>query len=863
MSSNPTTLLVRLWRLAALGLAAWMLHRQAAPPIQSEHPIGLSTALAFFPSATTLVPQAEGALLAKDADDGALGLLVTTSPAADGVLGYAGPSNLLVALDKTNKIVGIQILESADTPEHVEALRQNPAFAKSLLGWNPATAPPPPVQGLAGATLTGLAMVEGVAQRLGGKLGSLRFPEPVTLPEVIALFASATTTTPDIPRQGWLHVQNAKGKTLGYILRTSPAADGILGYAGPSECLVAVAPDRETLLAVRLRKSYDTEEYVERMSAEDDYLKSLTRWKLAQWPTLDFAAEKIEGVAGATMTSYAVAEGLRERFRQDAASRSRHFWDKWGTKDFALLGVLVGALFLAFSRWRGERRVRMAWQAVVVGCLGVWLGQFVSLGLLAGWARHGLPWGQAAPLMLFAGVALLVPWAGRRQVYCHHVCAHGAAQEWLGRLPLPKWTLPVAWHRVLRLAPGLLLGSVFLVALWAPRLALGNFEPFDAWILGFAALPPAILAIIGLLGSLFVPMAYCKYGCPTGALLDFVRSTSSLEKFTIKDAAAALLLAFGAFLVLKPAAAIPAAEASVALHPQELRGAAFGTTWSLKLRGAPGDLSAVRAAVSTELERIEATLSHWRADSATSRFNASRSLDPQPVPEELVRLVQFAQRLSHATNGAYDLTVAPLVNAWGYGPSGEPATAPDNTEVHRLLQAVGWQKVQPGEDGRTLRKTHPNVSLDLGSILQGYACDRVAQILQASGCAEFLVEVGGELLARGSWSVAIENPADAKKPLQMLQLKDAALATSGLARARHKLSGRIVSHIISPKTGYPTEGGIEVCSVEMATCLEADGWATALISSGAAAALNLIKKEGLRAWLLDSAGSWQTSQSNQ
>lgn len=802
-------------------------------------------------------------MLAKDADESALGLLVTTSPAADSVIGYAGPSNLLVALDKTNKIIGIQILESADTPEHIEALRQNPTFANSLLGWNPATAPPPRVDGIAGATLTGLAMVEGVAQRLGGKLGSLRFPEPIAMEEVATLFASATSTSPDIPRQGWLLVQDADGKTLGYVVRTSPAADGILGYAGPSECLVAVAPDRETLLAVKLRKSFDTEEYVERMVDDGDYLKSLTRWKVAQWPKLDFAAEKIEGVAGATMTSYAVAEGLRERFRRDSEFRNRHFWDKLGMKDFALLGILVGALFLAFSKWRGERRVRMAWQAVVVIGLGVWLGQFVSLGLLAGWARHGLPWGQAAPLVFLAGVALLVPWGGRRQVYCHHVCAHGATQEWLGRLHLPKWTLPTAWHRVLKLAPSMLLGSVFLIALSAPRLALGNFEPFDAWILGFAALPPAILATLGLLGSLFVPMAYCKYGCPTGALLDFVRSTSSVEKFTMKDAVAALLLVGGAFLVLKSAPAkypSPATSASVALNPQELRGAAFGTTWSLKLRSAPNDLSTVRTAVSSELERIEATLSHWRPGSETSRFNANRSLEPQPVSEELVKLVRFAQQLSRASNGAYDITVAPLVNAWGYGPSGDPNVAPSQPELSKLLQAVGWEKVEIGEDGHTLRKTHPDVSLDLGSILQGYACDRMAQILREKGCGEYLVEVGGELLARGNWSVAIENPADAQKPLQVLQLKDAALATSGLARARHKLSGKVVSHIISPKTGYPTEGGIEVCSVEMATCLEADGWATTLIASGLPDASNLIQKEKLRVWLQDSTGAWRTPQ---
>ncbi|MEI6872470.1 MAG: FMN-binding protein, partial [Verrucomicrobiota bacterium] len=477
MPQKLTSFLVKLWRLGALALAAWLLHHQAKTPRETATNIDISAARAFFPATATLVPQAGGAVVAEDTEGHSLGLLVTTSPAADGVVGYAGPSNLLVALDKANKIVGIQILDSADTPQHVDSLRRSPAFTKSLLGWNPATEALPALQGIGGATLTGLAMVEGIAQRLGGKLGSLRFPEPVTLQEAHQFFPNAAVLTADTPRRGWFHVQAASAETLGYLLRTAPAADGVFGYAGPSETLIGLAPDAQTLLGIRLRKSYDTDEYVERVTSDGDYLKSLTQWKAAQWPTLDFAAEKIEGVAGATMTSAAVAEGIRERFRQDEAAKAQRSPWGLGTKDCALLAILGGALFLSFSKWRGNRWGRMAWQAVLVLCLGVWLGQFVSLGLLVGWARHGLPWAQAAPLVVLAGMALLVPWAGRRQVYCHHVCPHGAAQEWLGRIPLPKRTLPPALHRILRFAPSLLLAGVFVAALALPRLALGNFEP--------------------------------------------------------------------------------------------------------------------------------------------------------------------------------------------------------------------------------------------------------------------------------------------------------------------------------------------------------------------------------------------------
>ena len=350
-------------------------------------------------------------------------------------------------------------------------------------------------------------------------------------------------------------------------------------------------------------------------------------------------------------------------------------------------------------------------------------------------------------------------------------------------------------------------------------------------------------------------MAYCRYGCPTGALLDFVRSTSSREKFALHDLAAAMLLATGLFLTLKPKDTVRPTEPAATSQPQELRGTAFGTTWSLKLREKPANPDTLRALIATELERIEATLSHWRPDSATSRFNASRSIEPQTVPEELFRLVTFASRLSQASNGAYDITVAPLVDAWGYGPSGEHKTPPSPVEISRLKETVGWQKVQIGKDACTLSKSNPELRLDLGSILQGYACDRVAQIVRANGSSEFLVEVGGELLAAGRWTVAIENPADSKKPLRVFQIENAALATSGLARARHKLSGVTVSHIISPRTGQPVQPDIEVCSVQMPTCLEADGWATAIIACGLPEARILIEKESLRAWLFDQKGA--------
>jgi thiamine biosynthesis lipoprotein len=480
----------------------------------------------------------------------------------------------------------------------------------------------------------------------------------------------------------------------------------------------------------------------------------------------------------------------------------------------------------------------------------VWLGQFVTLGLLAGWARNGVPWQQAAPLVGLAGAALLVPWGTRRQLYCHQVCPHGAAQEVLGRISRRALQLPERLHKALRLVPGLLLALALLGALRWSGFSPGQLEPFDFWVLGWASVLPAALAVGGLVASFFVPMAYCRYGCPTGALFGFVRTVSSQEGFTRRDAAALCVLLAGAWLVQRPPVGAPDSKTS------EVRGVGFGTTWCVKSRGGARSLGALRGKLAAEVERIESGLSHWRPDSATSRFNRSTSTAPQAVPRELVRLVEFSQRVSRASGGAYDLTVAPLVSAWGYGPQGEVAAAPSEETLQALLPAVGWEKVEIGEDGASLRKGHPALSLDLGSVLQGYAVDQLAALLDSAGFSDYLVEVGGELRARGAWSVAIENPADGSKPLARVELRDAALATSGLARARRKLSGAPLSHIVSPKSGRPVDSGVELVSVRASSCLEADGWATGLIASGAEGARMIGREEGLTFWLLDSAGGF-------
>jgi thiamine biosynthesis lipoprotein len=404
----------------------------------------------------------------------------------------------------------------------------------------------------------------------------------------------------------------------------------------------------------------------------------------------------------------------------------------------------------------------------------------------------------------------------------------------------------------MQMLPPLLLAVAFFCAIAVPKTILNQMEPFDFWILGKAAIIPGILAVLGLAASFFIPMAYCRYGCPTGALLSFMRTASSREGFGRRDFFALLVLMLGAWLTIRNPDARPVPNGA-----DEIRGTGFGTTWCVKTRGTKIDHVKLRTDLAAEIERVENTLSHWRSASETNRFNATKTLDPMPVSNELILLVEFASRIGQASNGAYDITVAPLVNEWGYGPLGAISHPPSPERIKELLPAVGWRNLEVDGEQCTLRKKHPSVALDLGSILQGYAADRLGLILKAAGVREALIEVGGELLAIGTWVVAIENPADAAKPLEVLELKDAALATSGLARARRKFEGKKVSHIISPITGMPVESGIELVSVRAPTCLEADGWATALIASDLSQAEAIAAKEAMGTWILTASGEWK------
>jgi len=856
---------IRLYRLAILAAVAFLLKLTLLPPA-STGTVSLAKAQTFFPRAAKLAsgdPRL-GGITVQDSAGQSLGLLLTTSPHADDLTGYAGPSNLLIALDPQQQVLGVKLLSSEDTLAHVAEVKASPHFWKQFPGQR-LTNPSPKIEGVSGSTLTSLAMAEAIEKRLRGTVTSLRFPELVTLSEVQSLFPSAQTFSPSKQRSGWFQVQDSKGNTLGFVVRTSPFTDNGHGYKGPTESLIAVDRQAQTVLGLRIRRSYDTPEYVERVRIDEEFPKTLAGRTIKEWAHIDFSQAKIEGVSGATQTSFAVADGIHKRFLADEqAPLATPYAQRWSA---GLILLITGALALTFTPLRTHRRIRSFWQLTLIAAFLFWLGDLLSLSLLAGWARHGLPWQTAPATLLLAAVALLIPWTTQKQIYCQQLCPHGAAQTWLGKFKRLHIAVPASLHRWLLRLPLALLFVAILLGLFVPSFELAWLEPFDGWVLKGGAIVSLALALVGLIASLFVPQAYCRYGCPTGELLRFIKGSGSRDQINLRDGAAGVFVFACALIVFIPKAIhSPARTPSSTTLPSEtistFGGQAFGTTWTIKLRGTHSAES-LKPLVSTEIERIESTLSHWRKDSYTSQFNASQTTLATEQPAELIRLVTLAREISSKTSGQYDVTIAPLVDAWGWGPSGPKEHPPTDSQIEQLLEQSGWEKLQIDPDQNTLRKLQPNLQIDLGSLLQGYAADQAAQVLRDAGVQEFLIDVGGELLTQGTWQVAIENPQDSTQPLLTVTLTDAALATSGFHRARAKIGGETTHHILSPITGRPVQATAILAATSAPSALLADAWSTAMLAQGIPLGMETANQQALPVLLLDLSGQPHISTAGQ
>lgn len=268
----------------------------------------------------------------------------------------------------------------------------------------------------------------------------------------------------------------------------------------------------------------------------------------------------------------------------------------------------------------------------------------------------------------------------------------------------------------------------------------------------------------------------------------------------------------------------------------EFSGLTMGTTYSVKVAEPldPADRATVDSVVAAELEMVNTIMSTYDSTSELSYFNAHASTEPFPASAALLEVVAVAMAVSSESGGAFDVTVGPLVNAWGFGP-GEHRRIPSVDEIASLSKRVGYRQITINAENSALVKAHPFVEADLSGVAKGYGVDRVAASLEGLGIMNFLIEVGGELKARGvkpgrmAWQVAVEAPDDDVRRIHTrMTLVDAAVATSGDYRNFYIEDGIRYAHIIDPRTGRPTRHSGASVTVSHPEAAMADAWATAL-----------------------------------
>ncbi|MCP5056985.1 MAG: FAD:protein FMN transferase [bacterium] len=268
-----------------------------------------------------------------------------------------------------------------------------------------------------------------------------------------------------------------------------------------------------------------------------------------------------------------------------------------------------------------------------------------------------------------------------------------------------------------------------------------------------------------------------------------------------------------------------------------LAGQTMGTTWSVTLtRPDPN----ARQAVQARLDAVNAAMSTWDPDSGLSRFNAHLSTDPFRLSAETLRVMALAQEVSEATGGAFDVTVRPLVAAWGFGAGARvPGAGPIDAELAELRARVGYERLDLDPVGGTAQKQHPRLEVDLSAVAKGFGVDEVARALSELGHERFLVEVGGEVRARGErpgggpWRLAIERPEpDGRAVHAVVELRDQSMATSGDYRSFYEQEGERLTHIVDPRIGRPVSHALASVSVVHQDAASADAWATALTVLG-------------------------------
>jgi thiamine biosynthesis lipoprotein len=286
----------------------------------------------------------------------------------------------------------------------------------------------------------------------------------------------------------------------------------------------------------------------------------------------------------------------------------------------------------------------------------------------------------------------------------------------------------------------------------------------------------------------------------------------------------------------------------------------MGTTYSVKVVTGPEgfpEASDLDREIRSDLERINALMSTWDRDSELSRFNRYQKTDAFRLSRETFEVLQWSQKIGNLSGGALDVTVAPLLDAWGFGPAGRRDHVPHDAEIARLRQAVGLHLFELDETTLSVRKKQPDVRCELSAVAPGYAVDRLSRRLADRNIKDFLIDVGGELRAQGHnekgipWQVAIERPdAGGAIGQRFVSLSNLSITTSGDYRNFYEVDGVRFSHMLDPRTGRPISHQLASVTVIDELSVRADAFATALMVLGPDEGMALAERLNLAALFL-------------
>lgn len=291
-------------------------------------------------------------------------------------------------------------------------------------------------------------------------------------------------------------------------------------------------------------------------------------------------------------------------------------------------------------------------------------------------------------------------------------------------------------------------------------------------------------------------------------------------------------------------------------YPLHYSDAIMGTSFNIKVASLPTEVKVgeIKKQIKQLLDGLNAKMSTYQQDSELSKINNNPSDEWFLISRPLFEVLLEAKKISLLSNGAFDITVGPLVNLWGFGPEDMAFKAPNDEMIATKLQGIGSKHLLLDRETGKIKKTIPELYLDLSAIAKGYAVDQVGLLLESMGVADYMVEIGGELRLKGlnnrqqPWKIAIEKPTSEKRMIQkVLALSDVSLATSGDYRNFFEVKGVRFSHTIDPRSGKPITHKLASITILSDTTMKADALATALMVLGAEEGLQLAEEQGIAA----------------